>query len=374
MPNPNFVQKYIPTKTEKIVLDLIMRKGGLTQSQLVEQTATTQQYLSKLIAGLVAKGLIKRGKKVPSGGRGQPGVNIEIDPSFLYSFGVCIISDAISVAVIDFAGNVIGQSSHPMADMSRAAVIKHLNSTITAFKKTHDISPEDIAGLGIGISGYATGEPATFNPTTPLDDWALVNLENILSDATQLPSWAENDGNVAALGENMRGVGRWADNFVYIYLTYGFGGGIIMNGKLQRGHVGNAGELRGTVPYSNYEITLESLRLSVNSYGASFKDVNALIENFDINLPGIEEWIFSIKDTLRQVFRSMAAILDPAAIVIGGQIPKALGLRLIEECKPYEPLRRGIAMPSPKLVLAESDGDAGAIGAAILPLRSGYFE
>ena len=374
MSNINFTQKYSPTKTERVVLDLIMRKGGLTQSQLVEQTDTTQQYLSKLIASLTAKGLIRRGKKIPSGGRGQPGINIEIDPTFLYSFGVCIISDALSIAVIDFAGNVIDQVSYPMLVMSQTAVLDQLNSTIKDFKHKYNISADDIAGLGIGISGYATGEPGTFNPTSPLDDWALVNLESILGESTQLPTWAENDGNVAALGENMRGVGRWADNFIYIYLTYGFGGGVIMNGKLQRGQMGNAGELRGTVPYSHNEITLESLRLSINAHGKSYQDVNTLLENFDISLPGVEEWVFSIKDTLTQVFRSMAAILDPAAIVLGGQIPTSLGLRLIEECRPSESLRRGITMPMPALVLAESVGDAGAIGAAILPLKSGYFE
>jgi predicted NBD/HSP70 family sugar kinase len=374
MQNTKLTQKYLPTRIEKIVLELVMRKGRLTQSQLVEQTGITQQYLSKLTAGLSDKGLIRRGKKTSNVGRGQPGTNIEINPSFLYSFGVCIISDAISISVIDFAGNVVDQRSHPMQVMDRKTVIDKINSDIDDFKNKHQIQDSDIAGLGVGISGYATGEPGAFNPTAPLDDWALVNLEEILGAATNLPTWAENDGNVAALGENMRGVGRWADNFVYIYLTYGFGGGIIMNGKLQRGQMGNAGELRGTVPYSNYEITLESLRLTINAHGNEFKDVNALLESFDINLPGVEEWIFSIKDTLIQVFRSMAAILDPAAIVLGGQIPRQLGLRLIEESKPREPLRRGMTMPSPKIVLAESVGDAGAIGAAILPLKSGYFD
>jgi len=374
MPISHTRQKYLPTKTEKVVLDLIMRKGGLTQSQLVEQTGTTQQYLSKLITGLIAKGLIKRGEKVSSGGRGQPGVNIQIDPTFLYSIGVCIISSGISIAIIDFSGHVVDQVSHPMKVMSRATVIEQLKATIEHYKTKYQIESADIAGLGVGISGYATGEAATFNPTAPLNDWALVNIETILSEATSLPTWAENDGNVAALGENMRGVGRWADNFIYIYLTYGFGGGVIMNGKLQRGQVGNAGELRGTVPYSHCEITLESLRLSVNSYGRSFSSVSSMLENFDMSLPGVEEWVLSVKDTLTQVFRSMAAILDPAAIVLGGQTPKALGLRLIQECKPTESLRRGITMPAPKIVLAESEGDAGAIGAAILPLKHGYFD
>ena len=42
-----------------------------------------------------------------------------------------------------------------------------------------------------------------------------------------LPTWLENDGNSAAIGESLMGVGRRYNNFVYMYFATGFGGGVI---------------------------------------------------------------------------------------------------------------------------------------------------
>jgi len=107
-----------------------MRKGQLTQRQLVEQTRITQQYMSKLVVGLLDQGIVRRGEKVSQGKRGQSGINIEIDPTFLDSFRGSIISDAISVPVIDFAGNVVDQSTHPIKQISRDAVINQLKASL----------------------------------------------------------------------------------------------------------------------------------------------------------------------------------------------------------------------------------------------------
>lgn len=367
-------QRYIPSKAEKRVLDIIMRKGGMSQSKLAEHTGTTQQYLSRVLKNLQDEGLLRKGERIASGGRGQPGTSIELVPDFIYSLGACLISDTLSIALIDFQGNVLEEMSSPMTSMKRGDIFMKLRSTIDDFKHSQNIHEQDIAGLGIGISGYSTGAPGTFNPTPPLNDWALINLEELFIKELGIPTWAENDGNVAALGENMRGVGRWANNFAYIHLTYGFGGGIIIDGKLMPGRKRNAGEFGGTVPYSHYKISLESLRKEINAFGLNIENVSALVRNFDINWPGVEEWIFYTRETLFQIFRSTAAILDPDVIVFGGQIPKELAERLIEETKPMEPSRRGMTISRPKVVISESIGDPGATGAAILPLKNQYFE
>ncbi|MFE1599778.1 hypothetical protein [Methylobacterium sp. ID0610] len=45
-----------------------------------------------------------------------------------------------------------------------------------------------------------------------------------------LPAWLENDGNAAAVGESLFGVGRWAQNFAHLDIAAGFGG-IIQAGE-----------------------------------------------------------------------------------------------------------------------------------------------
>jgi predicted NBD/HSP70 family sugar kinase len=58
-----------------------------------------------------------------------------------------------------------------------------------------------------------------------------------------LPVFVENDANAAALGEYYFGVAREVKNFIYLSADVGLGGGIVLDGKLFRGHSGYAGEV-----------------------------------------------------------------------------------------------------------------------------------
>jgi predicted NBD/HSP70 family sugar kinase len=72
---------------------------------------------------------------------------------------------------------------------------------------------------------------------------------------------------------------------------------------------------------------------------------------------------------------SLIAVLDPQAIVFGGQLPRALGQMMIERA--HMPSQRehryGVGPKEAKLVLSETEGDPSPIGAALLPLRVRYF-
>jgi len=107
-----------------------------------------------------------------------------------------------------------------------------------------------------------------------LDDWALIDIQNILSKQFDLPVWLENDGNAAAIGESLVGVGKRYDNFVYLFIAAGFGGGVISDGDLLHGARGNAGELATLLPKDIYpEPTLEFLRHILVSNGVKLKSV-----------------------------------------------------------------------------------------------------
>jgi len=55
--------------------------------------------------------------------------------------------------------------------------------------------------------------------------------------------WVDDDANAAALAEYWFGAGRGADPVVYLTISTGIGGGIVLGGELYRGASGNAGEL-----------------------------------------------------------------------------------------------------------------------------------
>lgn len=99
----------------------------------------------------------------------------------------------------------------------------------------------DAAGVGcVGPLDQKTGY--VINPVN-LHGWNKVPLVNTLKSHLNIPVFLDNDANAAALGEHRFGAGRGMANMVYLTISTGIGGGIIVNHQLYQGENGNAGEL-----------------------------------------------------------------------------------------------------------------------------------
>ncbi|NTV65830.1 MAG: ROK family protein [Oscillochloris sp.] len=73
--------------------------------------------------------------------------------------------------------------------------------------------------------------------------WQNIALRDALAKPTGLPTWIDNDANVAALGEWRFGAGVGLRHMVYITVSTGIGGGVLVDGKLLLGRMGAAGEI-----------------------------------------------------------------------------------------------------------------------------------
>jgi glucokinase len=101
---------------------------------------------------------------------------------------------------------------------------------------------ERILGVGIGAPGPL--DPASgrvfFAPNL---NWCEVNLKEILEKELGLPVFIENDANLAALGEYLYGAGKGHNDLVFITVSTGVGGGLIIRGEIYSGASGAAGEI-----------------------------------------------------------------------------------------------------------------------------------
>jgi glucokinase len=79
--------------------------------------------------------------------------------------------------------------------------------------------------------------------TPTLAGFVDVPLARMLEERMDLPVLLENDGFAAALGEWRSGAGRGYQNMVYITVSTGIGGGVILDGRLVRGRRGLAGHV-----------------------------------------------------------------------------------------------------------------------------------
>lgn len=363
-----------PSDSEAMILGHVLRNGGSTQPQIARHSGLSQQTVSRLVNELIGRGALLVGERRASGRRGQPSMGVEIAPEYAFSLGVALMTDAMSVLLMDFAGNVVDYDYQDMPVMSRKAVFARLAEVKERFLAKKPAARDRLVGVGVGISGYCLDGKSRYNPPAALDDWAMVPIDAVFSEALDLPAWVENDGNAAAIGESFLGAGRTYANFVYVFLAAGIGGGVISNHRLLRGTHGNGGEIGLILPWRLYQLpTLETLLQAVRRRGVEVEGISAMLSGFSPDWPGVDEWIEQSRDPLSLIASSIAALLDPEAIVLGGRLPRPLAEKVIPTIELFDDARRQEPRPLPRLILSQTHVDACAIGAAMLPLEQKFF-
>lgn len=102
---------------------------------------------------------------------------------------------------------------------------------------------QTVAGIGVAAPGPVDPYAGVVLRAPSLPGWENLHLRQILSEALGTPVYVGNDANVAALGEWVYGAGQGHQDLIYMTISTGIGGGVIVNGQLLLGANGLAGEL-----------------------------------------------------------------------------------------------------------------------------------
>jgi glucokinase len=107
------------------------------------------------------------------------------------------------------------------------------------------IWPDNSSVLGIGVAAPGPVDPfkGVVIEAPNIPEWDHLPLKDILEDRFDVPVKLGNDGNLAALGEWKYGAGMGHHHMIYITVSTGIGGGIIVDDKLLFGDRGLASEL-----------------------------------------------------------------------------------------------------------------------------------
>src|SRR6185312_4026235 len=123
------------------------------------------------------------------------------------------------------------------------SVIPRLHNAVQRALAEAGVTRAQIAGIGIAAPGPLDHRTGIVYSPPNMPGWDNIPLGDIFHQRYQLPTYVENDANAARLGEFMFGAGRGCKNIVYLTISTGIGGGIIIDGRLVEGASGTAGEL-----------------------------------------------------------------------------------------------------------------------------------
>ena len=363
------------TDNERLILGVVHRHAPIARAAVTAQTPFTQPWVHRLVDQLLARDLLIPGPPL-KGARGQPSVTLSLARRAAFSIGVALETDCVRVCLADLSCRVVEGISMPLAPSKRKATLKMLATTVDQMLARHEVPRKKVVGLGLSLPAFFVGGGTQANAPEPLREWSLIDLEPLVQQALGFPVTIQNNATAAAIGENLIGVGRWARTFCYLDFGYGFGSGIVIDGKPYLGRRGNAGEITLEAPGAAPTLrpALRYLLDELQAQGVKVNSVEQIRERFDPNWPGVDAWVARMQPTLNQVVNAVAGLLDPDAIVFGGELPSALGLQLIGKTTFWDTEHRyGVAPPRPRLVLAEGGSGAAALGAALVPLSAHFF-
>ncbi len=137
-------------------------------------------------------------------------------------------------------GQILSRASHrTLAADGEQAVIGRIIAAI------REVWPNDASVRAIGISAPGPLDPwrGIVIEAPNLPGWSNVPLRNLIAEACHVPARLGNDANLAALAEYHFGAGRGYPDMIYLTLSTGIGGGVIVGGRLLLGAKGLAAEL-----------------------------------------------------------------------------------------------------------------------------------
>jgi predicted NBD/HSP70 family sugar kinase len=195
-----------------------------------------------------------------------------------------------------------------------------------------------------------------------------------------VPVTLENDVNLAAIGEQSRGVAQGVEDFVFLSVGTGLGAGLMLRGELHRGHHGAAGEVDYALGEGHYEQRADDpAATGVSAYAEALAAEGRLATRlappydaraiFGAARAGDELALAVVAEEARRIARHVvpiAAVADVELVVLGGGIGVNGDLLLA-------PIRELLAQrcPYPPRVEVSSLGDAAVLtGALAFGLRS----
>ena len=313
--------------------------------------------------------------------------------------GIDLGGTSVKLAILTTAGeiqekwsiktNILDEGSHIVPDIIES--IKHRF-------ETHGLTKDDFLGIGMGSPGVIDPEAGTVIGAYNLNWKTLQLVKQQFEAELGLPFFIDNDANVAALGEQWVGAGENNPDVVFMTLGTGVGGGVIAAGNLIRGVKGAGGELGHiTVDFdAPFACTcgkkgcLETVasatgivnltRRYAEEYAGDAKLKQMIDDGQEVTAKDVFDLAKEGDDLALIVYRhfsdylgvacaNIAAVLNPAYIVLGGGVSAAGEFLLEGVRKVFAENSFPQIKESTQLVLATLGNDAGVLGAASLVLK-----
>ena len=287
-----------------------------------------------------------------------------------------------------------------LAAKGPAKLIERITGVVEDMAAKNKLELDKMPGIAIAAAGILDIKNGIVTSSPNLPGWRNIHLREILSEKLGVRIHLINDASAAALGEHRLGAGKVLKNLVYLTVSTGIGGGIIINNELYIGTDGCAGELGHMIVEANgplckcgsygcLEVMASGTALASktaarirNGEKSQVVDiVDGIIENITAEKVALAarkgdplacDMVNRVAFYLGIGMSNIINIFNPEMIIIGGGMSK-MGEMLL---RPARKVVRERALKFParntNIVRARLGDNAGTIGAAISAFDNFY--
>lgn len=160
-----------------------------------------------------------------------------------YAIGVDLGGTKTLTALVDGHGRVIARVRVATPTAGPDCVVEGIAACLAELSAMTGIATSSAIGVGVGAPGPLDPDAGVVFEPPNLPGWRDVPLAALMAERLGVRIFVENDANAAAMGERWVGAGHGVDDLIYLTVSTGIGGGLILGGRLYRGASGTAGEV-----------------------------------------------------------------------------------------------------------------------------------
>jgi len=314
--------------------------------------------------------------------------------------GVDLGGTKLSAALFKTDGTLIGKETvYDHSDKQWDDIVSVIAELVTKVMDSCSVPAEDVLGIGVACAAhihFKKGMIVTVsNFAQNIYDYPFVDKLSALLPGMRII--LDNDANAQAFGEFMFGAGKGYHNLVFVTVSTGIGGGIIVNDKMLRGKVGTAGEVGHSI------IDIDSdVKCTCGNYGCAMALASGLFfpdlyrmhlkkglkssigitaETADqMNGQTIEEGmkkgdpictaiVENSADVVGSTLYNIYKMLDPELVILGGGLMSFGDMYMNRIRERFASHTHEMMSEEMEIKLAETGRDAGLLGAAALVLE-----
>jgi len=365
---------------ERTVLDAIRGLGPVSRGEIARASGLSTPTISQALSSLLRVRLVREAGR-SSGGPGRTAQLYELNPHAGWVVGIDIGRDWVRGAIADLNGQIAARNDERAQARSARALVAQIGGL------AHGLAAE--AGVRWGSVTHATiGSPGVFEPTRrkltlaeSLPGWGREGVVEALEVALGTTVSIENDVNAATVGEQLHGLGKGVQNFVFLHVGTGVGLGLVLGGELFRGSTGAAGEV-GYLPGAmvdgrpsrnarggSVDATVGAAGVVAEARRVGLKGALSARRVFDLARKGDPKAARVVATEARRIAFTIEAIVpvvDPELVVLGGGIGRNGDLLLeqvVEHVRSRSPFQ-------PRVETSALGEDAAVLGAVAMALRA----